>query len=88
MGEHTEADAARWRWLLEHAHIAMGEDGDLYLAAWLGDGIDALAWRDYFPWMSPRQRATLCGTSGGDDSGLVDDPESIDAAADHARGTP
>jgi hypothetical protein len=79
-----EADARRWRWLRDHAHIGIGEDYDLYLGVCLGDGVEDSGWREQFPWLTPQQRAVVLGTSREDQSGILTDPAFLDAAADAA----
>lgn len=75
-GEPTDVtDAQRWRWFRDHAHLAIGEDDDLMLGVWLaGENWWGL------PWMTRARRRDLDGIG----SGVVDDPEAIDAAVDHA----
>lgn len=82
MGEWT--DAGRWVWFRDHARIGMDEDGAICLFVWLGDDGDndeeTLA---KFPWLTGRDLAVLYGRTAT--TGALDNPETIDAAADHAR---
>lgn len=55
-------DAARWRWLRDHARLSVGEDDDLYLGVWLCDGASE---RGATPYLTRDERARVLGRKVG-----------------------
>ena len=79
-------EAARWRYVRQHGHVTMSEDGDLYLGVRVADDAFLDHPREAAPWLTAKERHDLLGDR--EDSPGVVSGSALERAIDNARGAP
>jgi len=79
-------EAARWRYVRQHGHVTMSEDGDLYLGVRVADDAFLDHPREAAPWLTAKERHDLLGDR--EDSPGVVSGSALERAIDTKRGAP